>query len=160
MARKFNKRAFKEFLDCVAAAVIKTRDDFTCQIRHETECLGTMMPLDMACHCCHIEPRKSNNTRWDMLNLITGCKLCHGWADTHPAKFIMWFAAKYPHRVKYLASLDDTTKTWRESDFRFWEEVLIKKAIDLNVDYLHINTKHRSRFKRRFEELITSNPQY
>jgi hypothetical protein len=150
---KFKVKPFKKWLDCLAGVIVKTRDNFQCQIVHDPACAGTMQPLDLNCQCCHIISRSSNNTRWDLLNLITGCGHCHNFAHKNPVEFGVWFAGKYRHRIDWIDCVSrQSKKTWRQSDFEEIERKLLQKAIDLNVDYLHVNTKYRDRFKRRFEE--------
>lgn len=151
---KFSKREFKKWLDVLAAVVVKTRDGFQCQIVHDPACAGIMNPGDRNCQCCHIISRKSNNTRWDLLNLITGCGHCHEWAHRNPHEFGLWFGEKYPHRIGYLNGLEKQNRTWKEKDFRFWEAFLLQKAVELNVDYLNIPERYRKRFKRRTEEIM------
>jgi hypothetical protein len=154
MAKKFKVEPFKEWLDVLAKVVVKTRDGFTCQIVHDPACSGTMIPLDKNCQWCHIKSRKSNKTRWDLLNTLTGCGHCHAWAHANPNEFGVWFAAKYPHRDGWINAVQkQPNKTWRQKDFEQIERFLLQKSIDLNVDYLHVNTKYRDRFKRRTEEM-------
>lgn len=153
--KKFKAKPFKNWLDRVAATVVKTRDGYTCQIVSDGGCAGTMMPGDQNCQCCHIISRSCNNTRWDLLNLITGCAHCHAWAHKYPVQFGVWFAQKYPHRIEYLDIVSRVkSKTWKEDDFRAWEHRLFLKAIDLNVDYLRISPNYRSRFNRVLKETL------
>ena len=126
MAKKFRAKPLKKWLDTLAAAVVKTRDNSTCQIVHDPACAGTMLPLDQNCQCCHIISRGSNETRWDLFNLITGCGHCHKWGHDNPAEFGMWFRGKYPHRLQYLSQFPKEKRTWRESDFRYWETFLLQ----------------------------------
>lgn len=152
---KFRVKPFKKWLDVLAAIIVKTRDDFTCQITHDSECTGGMSPLDENCQWCHIKSRNSNATRWEQLNAITGCGHCHAWAHANPVEFGIWFNTKYPHRkdaIEYLEILN-RRKTWRKCDFELIESVLLQKAMNLNVDYMHVNTAYRLRFKRKIEEM-------
>ena len=50
--RKFSKKAFKKWLDCLAAVVVKTDDNYTCQIRMSKDCAGVMQALDFNCTKC------------------------------------------------------------------------------------------------------------
>jgi len=151
----FKAKPFKKWLDTLVAAVVKTRDGFTCQIVHDPACAGTMIPLDQNCQTCHIISRSSNSTRWDLMNLITGCGHCHNFAHKNPVEFGVWFANKYPHRMSWIDCMSrQSTKTWKRADFEEIERKLLQKAIDLNVDYLHINKAYRNKFKRRFEEML------
>jgi hypothetical protein len=148
MAKKFKAKPFKRWLDCLAGVVVKTRDGFQCQIVHD--------PAN--CQCCHIISRSSNITRWDLMNLITGCGHCHNFAHKNPVEFGVWFSGKYRHRLDWIECVScQPKKTWRQPDFEEVERQLLQKAIDLNVDYLHVNKTYRDRFKRRIKELTTSN---
>ena len=151
--RKFSKKAIRSWLDTLAKVCVKTRDDFTCQIQHEG-CAGAMMPLDNNCQWCHIVSRNSNNLRWVLLNALCGCGHCHQWVHANPTAFGVWFANKYPYRYDYL-NAPRKLRTWREPDFRLIEKQLLLKAIDLEVDVLHVPTisGHRRRFEIRIEEL-------
>lgn len=153
--RKFHKRAFREWLDTLAKVVVKTRDDFTCQIQHDNECSGTMKPLDYDCQWLHIKSRKSNNLRWNLFNAMCGCGHCHGWAHDNPIAFGVWFTTKYPELYKYL-NMPRETHTWRENDYKLIERQLLRKAIDLDVDFLTVPDRgrgYRDRFRKRIAEL-------
>ena len=149
---KLKRKAFKAWLDALAAAVVKTRDGFTCQI-NRPGCAGRMTPGDYNCQWCHIISRTANKTRWELLNAVTGCGHCHQWAHSHPVDFGLWYANKYPYRFDYLRDKNqEPNRTWRASDFEEVEEFLLGKAVDLNVDYLNISKRYRDRFKRKIEE--------
>lgn len=153
--RKFHKKAFREWLNTLAKVVVKNRDDFTCQINHDSECSGTMEPLDNNCQWVHIKSRKSNNTRWNILNAICGCGHCHAWAHDNPNEFGVWFAAKYPELDKYL-NMPRQVHTWREEDYRLIEQQLLLKAIDLQVDYMTVPDRgrnYRNKFIKRIKEI-------
>ena len=96
MAKKFQARPFKRWLDALAREIVKTRDDRTCQIGRPG-CYGTMLPKDKNCQWCHIKSRNTNDLRWDAINALTGCGHCHQWAHANPDSFGVWFAEKYPH---------------------------------------------------------------
>jgi len=153
--RKFYKKAFREWLDCLAKVIVKNRDDFTCQIRHDSECSGKMEPLDFNCQWVHIKSRKSNNLRWSLFNTICGCGHCHTWAHDNPNEFGVWFATKYPQLDQYL-NLPRKSYTWYESDFRLVERQLLQKAIDLDVDYMTVPDRgrgYRNRFIKKIKEM-------
>lgn len=157
--RKFSKRAFKKWLDTLAKVCVKTRDDFTCQIRrpedHTGACSGKMEPLDKNCQWCHIKSRNSNNLRWVLLNGLCGCGHCHQWAHANPVPFGVWFAENYKVRFDYI-NLQRKNYTWREEDFREVERYLLLKAIDLEVDVMNIPDRgrnYRKRFKKAIEAL-------
>ncbi len=151
---KRSKKAWKEWLDFLAKIIVKTRDDFQCQIVHSPACAGTMEPLDFNCQWVHIKSKRSNKMRWILLNAVCGCGSCHAWAHDNPDEFGKWFAAKYPHREKWINKINkEPNKTWRDEDYKKVELYLLEKAIDLNVDYINIPKRYRDRFKRMTEEL-------
>ena len=152
--RKFSKKAFKKWLDCLAAVVIKTDDNFTCQIRMSKDCAGVMQSLDFNCQWCHLISRSSNNLRWDTWNALTGCGACHQWAHANPTAFGVWFADNYPQRYEYLNEVR-ITKTWKEDDFKEVERKLLQQAVDVEVDYMSMMPSwgYRERLKRKLEEL-------
>jgi len=153
--RKFYKKAFRKWLDTLAKVVVKNRDDFTCRINHDGECSGKMEPLDNDCQWCHIKSRKSNNTRWLIPNAICGCGHCHSWAHDNPNEFGVWFANKYPHLDEYL-NIPRESHSWREDDYRLIESQLLRKAIDLDVDYMTVPDRgrgYRKRFIKRIKEM-------
>lgn len=152
--RKFSKRAYKKWLDCLAAVVVKTDDSFTCQIRMAPTCAGAMHPLDLNCQWCHIKSRNSNNLRWDIWNALTGCGACHKWAHDNPNEFGVWFADNYTQRNEYLNEIR-ATKVWKEDDFRQVEKDLLQEALDIEVDYMSMMPSwgYRMRLKHKLEEL-------
>lgn len=151
---KFRKKPFREWLDVLAKTVVKTRDDFTCQINHNGKCSGSMEALSRDCQWVHIKSRKSNNTRWDMLNAICGCAHCHTWAHDNPDEFGLWFFDKYPYRSNYLNTVRKHY-TWREESYKHIERKLLEKAIDLKVDILNVPIRYRQRFIKRIKETRT-----
>lgn len=154
--RKFSKKAFKGWLDCIAKLTCKTDDNFTCQIRLSDNCSGVMMPLDYNCQWCHIKSKKSYNVRWLAENAITGCGSCHTYAHDNPDEFIRWFEKTYPHRIKVInVWFSMPSKTWRESDFKAMEKELLVEAKLVGVDYINapIMNRWRNRLKRKLESL-------
>lgn len=154
--RKFSKKAFKIWLDCIAKLTCKTDDNFTCQIRLSKNCAGMMMPLDNNCQWCHIKSKKSYNMRWLAENAITGCGHCHAYAHDNPDSFIKWFTKTYPHRLKIIdEAMHKPSKTWYESDFIEMERELLIEAKRVGVDYLNMMSSwgYRNRLKRKLEEL-------
>jgi len=160
MSRKrFSKKAFRDWLDTLAKVCVKTRDGFTCQIQHDSECAGTMESLDNNCQWCHIKSKKSYNLRWDFLNILCGCGHCHAWGHSNPNEFGVWFAKKYPWRDEYI-NMPRANKVWREPDFKEVESFLLGKAIDLEVDVLSIPDRargYRKRFENKIKELNNDN---
>jgi hypothetical protein len=155
MAKKFSKKAFRSWLDTLAKVCVKTRDNYTCQIKHDDKCAGRMQPLDKNCQWCHIESRSSNNWRWSPLGAICGCGHCHAWAHSKPVQFGIWFADKYPIR-NVLLSMPISNHTWRESDFKDMERRLLEIAVILKVDVLNVPTisGHRRRFEIRIKNEV------
>ena len=151
--KKFKAKPFKLWLDHLCAVIVKTRDDFTCQIQRPG-CAGRMVPGDRNCQWCHIVSRTANKTRWELLNALTGCGHCHQWAHANPVDFGVWFVNKYPYRFDHLREIGmDSNRIWRQSDFKEIERALLKKAIDLEVDYMTVNTTYRDKYKRKIKEL-------
>lgn len=152
--KKFKASPFKKWLHHIAGVAIKTRDDFTCQWQASPDCLGGMVPLDIGCHPHHVVCRDYNIVAWDPLNLICLCSACHALAEKQSLVFNRWFEAKYPNRADHIAKmLLMPPKTWRQSDFEQEEIDLLEYCIDINVDYLTVNTKHRKRYYRKIQEL-------
>lgn len=151
--KKFKATPFKKWLDHLCAVVVKTRDDYTCQIQRPG-CAGTMLPGDQNCQWCHIVSRTSNKTRWELLNALTGCGHCHQYAHSHPTQFGVWFVSQYPYRNDYLVDMVlADNKTWRQADFEAVEQALLEKAIDLECDQMSVNTKYRARFARKIHAM-------
>lgn len=152
--KKFRKKPFRDWLDCLARIVVKTDDNFTCQIRQSPNCAGEMMPLDRNCQWCHIKSRSRNDLRWNEWNAITGCGACHQWAHANPNEFGVWFQHQYPWRYGYLNDLaKQPLHTWKEDEYKEVEEELLRSAFDLEVDYLNIPERFQMRLKRKLEEL-------
>lgn len=153
--RKFAKKQFKKWLDCIAKVTCKTDDNFSCQMRLSDNCAVTMLPLSLNCHWCHIKSKKSYNVRWLAENAITGCASCHTYAHDNPDKFIQWFTEKYPHRLKIIdEAMQKPSKTWYESDFREMEAVLLLEAKRVGVDYINApkGDGFPERLKRKLED--------
>ncbi len=154
--RKFSRKAFRGWLDCIAKLTCKTDDSFTCQMQLSDNCSGTMMALDFDCQWCHIKSKKSYNLRWLAENAITGCGSCHAYAHDNPDEFIRWFTEKYPHRIAIIDKYNRMpSRTWRQLDFEILEKELLQDALAVGVDYLNapIMNRWRNRLKRKLEEL-------
>lgn len=152
---KFSKRAFKKWLDCLAAVIVKTDDNFTCQIKMSKDCAGVMHSLDRNCQWCHIKSRSGNNLRWDTRNAITGCGACHKWAHDNPNEFGVWFADNYPQRNEYLNEPRITKNRWKKEDFVKIETKLLQEALDVGVDYMSMmqSWNYRQRLKQKLADL-------
>jgi len=152
----FKTNPFKKWLHHIAGVAIKTRDNFTCQWGVADGCLGVMMPMDVNCHPHHaVAKRNVNILAWDPLNLICVCARCHALAEAQSTTFGIWFNEKYHNRYEHCRKqLLLPLKTWRQSDFEQEEKDLFEYCIDMNVDYLSVNTKHRARYKRRIEQIL------
>ena len=152
--RKFKVKPFKNWLHHIAGVAIKTRDNFTCQWQEADGCLGAMLPLDENCHPHHaVAKRNVNIIAWDPLNLICLCKRCHVLAEARPTSFGIWFGDFYGNRYEHCQrQLLLPTKTWLQSDFEREEKDLFEYCIDMNVDYMSVNTAHRDRFRRAIQK--------
>lgn len=150
--KKFRTRPFRKWLDALAATVVKTRDDYTCQIRQSPNCAGVMSPRDRNCQWCHIKSRTSNNLRWLLFNALTGCGACHQWAHANPNEFGVWFSEKYS-LMNSCINLPREHFTWHEDDFLKIEAGLLEKAMDYEVRWWDLPTAYQVRFKRKIAEL-------
>ena len=151
----FKTNPFKKWMHHIAGVAIKTRDNFTCQWQASPNCLGGMVPLEAGCHPHHVVSRDNNIVAWDPLNLICLCSKCHALAEKQSLLFNMWYIKRYPNRAEHVhKKMLLPPKTWYQSDFEQEEKDLFEYCIDMNVDYLSVNTKHRARYKRRIEQIL------
>lgn len=139
-----------DWLDHLAAVVVKTRDGYACQIRHQG-CTGEGL------HWCHVEPKGAmgKNVRWETFNALAGCPSCHRWTHAEPKAFKAWFFSKF--RLGYLAIQYmnlSVPKTWRQEDYGTAEDRLISEAIKYEVDYLNISPKYRAKFKKLRKKFV------
>jgi len=154
MAKKFKKKPFRDWLDTLARIVVKTDDNFTCQIQQSPNCAGQMLPLDKNCQWCHIKSRSRNDLRWHCLNNITGCGQCHQWGHANPNDFGVWFAKTYPKRQEIINLIaQQHPHTWYEGEYKAVELSLLTEAKRIGVDYMNIPERFRMRLKRKLEEL-------
>lgn len=154
--RKFRKKEFKIWLDCISKITCKTDDNFTCQIRLSNNCSGRMVPFDNNCQWCHIKSKQSYKVRWLAENAITGCGSCHAYAHDNPDEFIVWFKKTYPHRDKIITEVKNKpSKTWREEDFKLMEKELLIEAKSVGVDYINMTEWHgyRMRLKKKLDSI-------
>ncbi len=158
MAKKkpFKRNPFRDWLDCLVAVVVKTRDNFTCQWRLSPDCQGTLMPGDNNIQACHI---KSKGTcvlalRWDLLNIDTACGQCHAHMHANPDSFGVWFHGERPYVYEYLNEPRIAQK-WNVDDYLDKEKELLLKSIELNVDCIVFPVRNdwRGRFIRRSQKL-------
>ena len=151
--KKFNRKAFVDWLDVLAKVCVKTRDEFVCQIEcHHPDCPGKMQPLNYDCQWCHIKSKKSYQWRWDLINAVCGFSKCHErWHSD--GRIGDWFAKKYPDRDEYLSRHKPIKSSWKEKDFREIESYLLQKTKDLEVDPDVVPVNYRKRFIRKIEEL-------
>lgn len=144
MARKFNKKAFRDWLDNLCKVVVKTRDDFTCQ-----RCGKYLKHEPFNCQWCHIKGRNRNNLRWDLYNDETLDGACHTWVHNNPDIGWDWLLDKNPVRKKYINDkMKEPIKTWREDDFREVEAYLIQKAKDFGVEWNDIRIMYQPRLRK------------
>ena len=70
------------------------------------------MPICMNCgsrDCldpAHIIGRSNHTLRWDILNLVTLCRICHSYFDGEPEKWEKWWTSRFPERVDYLRRME------------------------------------------------------
>ena len=150
--KKFEKKPFRDWLDCLARIVVKTDADFTCEIQQSSNCAGRMMPLSFNCQWCHIKSRNRNDLRWNWDNALCGCGSCHQWAHANPDEFGIWFKENYPGRYQLINDMPPF-HPWKEDDYKRWEWLLLTEAKRIEVDYLNIPERFRMRLKRKLEEL-------
>ena len=145
---KFKKKAFRTWLDVLTKVVVKARDDYTCQ-----RCGKKLIPGDNNTQWCHIKSRKSNQWRWDLNDAITMCGSCHATTTDNPDEFGIWFKEKWPARHEHI-NTPYKPRTWKEQDYKDVEAYLLEKAIELEVDFMHVPTSsgYRARFCRRIKE--------
>ena len=154
MAKKFARKAFILWLDALARLCVFTRDEFTCQMQLVDDCYGSSFPTPQDRHCSHIITRQHYNTRWDLVNLTTGCSRCHG-ATHQDSRLGCWFKDKYPQRDEYLtwAKAQTVVSSWKEWDFKKKEGYLLEKCVDLEVDPANMaNEQFRIRLIRKLAE--------
>ncbi len=99
----------KEELDDLIKAIIKIRDNFTCQ-----KCGEKVEGSN--CHGSHVVPVSAGNKlRWDEQNLKVLCYHHHiNWWHKHPLEAAAWFEATFPERAAYLKANEGTKKFYRE----------------------------------------------
>ena len=136
--RKFSKRAFRSWLDALAAFVVKERDQRTCQ-----KCGLVMMPFDENCQWAHIKSRTENAWRWDILNALTLCGHCHQWAHANPAQWGVWLHEHRPALYVHIYEGEPRpSRPWKQWDYLQIEVGLLEKCRDLETDPLHMTTWH------------------
>lgn len=145
---KFNKKAFRAWLDALCATVVKVRDRWTCQ-----KCGKNLKADPYNCHWCHIKSRSSNSVRWQLPNCETLCGTCHQFAHANPDVAWDWLFEMFPNRKELLNKLASDVKTWRQDDFEFIETYLLGKAKDFKVKPEHLPEKYRKRFERKISEV-------
>ena len=53
--------------------------------------------------CAHVVSRKNLTLRWDPINALCLCKVCHiYWQHKEPLEFTDWFREKFPGRNTYI----------------------------------------------------------
>ncbi len=95
MAKKTERQKIIAKLDKVTPAIIKLRDERTCQ-----RCKNK--PSPQGCHWAHIYSRTSHKLRWDLLNSLVLCNGCHRWWHANPLDSEWWFRMKFLARYDYL----------------------------------------------------------
>lgn len=60
----------------------------------------------------HIKGRRALSMRWEMLNALLLCKLCHEWSHKNESKRDEWIEKHFPGRLKTLQGMwNDTSVT-------------------------------------------------
>lgn len=95
MAKKTERQKIIDKLDKVTPAIIKIRDERTCQRCHSK-------PSPQGCHWAHIYSRTSHKMRWDLLNSLVFCNGCHRFWHANPLDGERWFLDTFPARYEYL----------------------------------------------------------
>ena len=145
MAKKFNKKAFKLWLDNLCKIVVKTRDGYQCR-----KCKKLIIDI-YNCQWCHVRSRKSNILRWDLFNTFTLCGTCHAFAHDNPNEGWSWISDGIHDYLQ--EKMNQPTTTWREVDFLKVEYALLEKAIDLDVDPMNMPLVHRKRLINKLHEI-------
>ena len=154
--KKFKATPFKKWLDELARVIVKTRDGWTCQI-NQPGCAGGMVPGDENCDWHHVVKRSTCGLTlyWDLENSLTACRSCHSWAEANQVDCEIWFANKYPYRWDDVQDLKQIkARAWHQSEYEAVELNLLIKAVDYDVDYLHIKPEYRTSFKGKIEEIL------
>ena len=152
LMKKMKRKPFKAWLDALCRTVVKERDGWQCQ-----KCNEHVQGIDA--HWSHVEPRRVNTTRWDLLNSLCLCSKCHAWWHAHPFLAFIWFNAKFPSRHEYLSEpIDDgfgkmkprstITGGWADEDFLEVERVLLGKAKDLGIMWDMFPKQYQARYKK------------
>jgi hypothetical protein len=143
--RKFNKKAFKNWLDALCRLVVKERDEWQCQ-----RCLLEVEGRN--CQWAHVISRTANKTRWDLMNSMVLCASCHARFHSDPVAFGIWFEDEFPAREKALAVVRRLgNKTWKQEHFEEIERRLLRKCKDLNVDPYKIEKRYQKKLIARLK---------
>lgn len=162
MAKKFKAKPFQNWLDELAKAVVKFRDNNICQIRQSEGCTGPFQIADpYNCQWVHIYTRNSRFVRWDTYNSICGCGSCHAWGHKNPEEFIAWLKKKYPKRYNYLntplqgtpsgagpSRRNVTLGSWKEDTYLMFEQMLIDEAVYLKMPYDKLPQRYWKRYQK------------
>lgn len=122
--KKINRSTLIKKLDIIIRAVVKARDNYTCQ-RCSKKVEGTN------CHASHVIPiSHGNNLRWDPINMKVLCYHCHiNWWHKNPTESGEWFRNKFPERQKYL----DSEKN-KLVQFKDWQLEVMLVALEQRLD--------------------------
>ena len=103
----------KKELMALVKALIKIRDDFTCQ-----KCGAKVSGSN--CHASHVIPVSAGNAlAFDPINLKTLCLHCHmNWWHKNPLEASAWFEKKFPERAKYLNAHKGDVVHWKAEDYQ------------------------------------------
>ena len=145
---KFKAKAFKSWLDSLCSAMVKARDNYTCQV------CGKVVS-GHNCQWSHIKSRKWNSTRWMPENSMVKCGYCHRWWHDNPAEAGKWFSETFPERYKKIYSAKGKS-SWKQWDFEEVEKELLELCLTCNVDYDTIAKTYQKRYIKAIKNLKES----
>lgn len=144
--KKFNKGAFRDWLDDLARACVKARDNRVCQ----KSGIVIIDPYD--CQWAHIKGRSRNALRWRLENGLTLRGKEHKWGHDNPADFENWFKEKFPDRWKVIELLwKEPLRTWYERDYEDVEAYLLCYAKLFDVKPENMESRFRKRLERKLK---------
>jgi len=121
MKKPSRKTTIKKLDDlCRKACLI--RDDSTCQW------CGSKERLQLS----HVRSRRFYETRWELANTKILCAGCHLKWHENPVEADNWFDSKFPARRSWILDLKQSgPRTWRDSDLKEIEQMLLQKIQEL-----------------------------
>ena len=90
------RRKLKDDLMALAKAIVRVRDNYTCQ------CCGRKQLSGNNCHCSHVVPVSGDGRlAFDPINIKILCYQCHLKWHEDPLEH-GWFQQKFPDRYEYV----------------------------------------------------------